>query len=47
VTTTIIFLLLLFSIIGLLAWGGISIVEQIQNLITFFQNLLADLPGIF
>lgn len=47
VTTTIIFLLLLFSIIGLLAWGGISIVEQIQNLITFFQNLLADLPGFF
>ncbi len=47
VITTIIFLVLLFTVIGLLAWGGISIVEQIQNLIDFFQNLLKDLPGFF
>lgn len=47
VITTVIFLLLLFSILGLLAWGGISIVEQIQNLITFFQDLLTDIPEFF
>lgn len=47
VITTIIFLVLLFTVIGLLAWGGISLVEQIQNLINFLQNLLTDLPGFF
>ena len=45
--TTLIYLLLLFSILGLLTWGGISIVEQVQNLIKFIQGLVTDLPGFF
>ncbi len=43
--TTIIYLLLFAVIIGLLTWGGISIVEQVQNLIKLIQSLIADLPG--
>ncbi len=43
--TTIIYLLLFGIIIGLLTWGGISIVEQVQNLIKLIQSLITDLPG--
>lgn len=45
--TTVIFLLLFAIIIGLLTWGGISIVEQVQNLIKLIQGLITDLPGFF
>ncbi len=39
VITAIIYLLILFSLIGLLTWGGITLVEQAQNLVTFLQNV--------
>jgi predicted PurR-regulated permease PerM len=45
--SVLIYLVLLLGILGLLTWGGISIVEQIQNLITFLQGLIGDLPGFF
>lgn len=45
--TTFLYLILLLTILGLLAWGGISIVDQVQNLIKFFENLLTNLPGFF
>jgi len=45
--TTILFLLLFAIIIGLLTWGGISIVEQLQNLIKLIQGMITDLPGFF
>jgi len=45
--TTILFLLLFAIIIGLLTWGGISIVEQVQNLIKLIQGMITDLPGFF
>ncbi len=45
--TTIIFLLLFAIIIGLLTWGGISIVEQVQNLIKLIEGLITDLPVFF
>ncbi len=45
--TTIIYLLLFLIILGLLTWGGISIFDQIQNLIKFLQGLVTDLPGFF
>lgn len=45
--TTVIYLLLFAIIVGLLTWGGISIVEQVQNLIRLIQNLITDLPGFF
>lgn len=41
----ILYILLFLVIIGLLAWGGISIADQVQNLIKFFQELSTDLGG--
>jgi predicted PurR-regulated permease PerM len=45
VVAAIIYLLMLFSLIGLLTWGGITLVEQFQNLVGFLQSALNDLPG--
>lgn len=45
--STLIYLLIFAMIIGLLTWGGISIVEQVQNLIKLIQSLIADLPAFF
>ncbi|MCX6053950.1 MAG: AI-2E family transporter [Chloroflexi bacterium] len=47
VVSTLIFLVLLLSILGLLTWGGISIVEQVQNLVSYLQGLIGDLPSFF
>lgn len=42
-----IYLLALFSLISLITWGGITLVEQIQNLIKFLQTAINDLPDFF
>lgn len=47
VVSTLIFVLLFLIIMGLLTWGGISIVEQIQNLVNYLQKLIVDLPNLF
>jgi predicted PurR-regulated permease PerM len=47
VVATLIFVLLFLIILGLLTWGGISIVEQIQNLVNYLQKLIGDLPTLF
>ncbi len=44
VITAIIYLLILFSPIGLLTWGGIALVEQAQNLVAFLQNAANGIP---
>lgn len=44
---TIIYLLLFTIIIGLLAWGGVSLIEQVQNLIKLIQGLITNLPTFF
>ncbi len=41
------YLLLFAAIIGLLTWGGISLVEQIQNLIKYIQQLITEIPAFF
>ena len=41
------YLLLFAAIIGLLTWGGISLVEQIQNLIKYIQELITQIPAFF
>lgn len=46
VVSTIIFVLLFLSVMALLTWGGISIVEQIQNLVNYLQKLIGDLPSL-
>lgn len=43
--STIIYLLIFLAVIGLLTWGGISIFDQIQNLIKYLQTIIGDLPG--
>ena len=45
VVSTILFVLLFLVVLGLMTWGGISIVEQIQNLVGYLQKLIGDLPG--
>lgn len=47
VVSTLIFVLLFLIIMALLTWGGISIVEQIQNLVNYLQKLIVDLPEFF
>jgi len=43
--STLIYLLIFLSVIALLTWGGISIFDQIQNLINYLQSIIGDLPG--
>ncbi|HNS63709.1 MAG TPA: AI-2E family transporter [Anaerolineaceae bacterium] len=43
-TTTIIFILILFALIGLLTWGGFSLVGQVQSLINFVQRQVDNFP---
>jgi predicted PurR-regulated permease PerM len=47
VVSTLIFVFLFLIVMGLLTWGGISIVEQIQNLVNYLQKLIVDLPTLF
>lgn len=47
VVSTLLFVFLFLLIMGLLTWGGISIVEQVQNLVAYLQKLLIDLPTFF
>jgi predicted PurR-regulated permease PerM len=44
VISTILFLLIFLMVIGLITWGGISIVEQVQNLLDYLQKLVGQLP---
>jgi predicted PurR-regulated permease PerM len=41
----ILYLLVQALLFGLLTWGGITLVEQIQNLIHFLQGAINDLPN--
>jgi predicted PurR-regulated permease PerM len=45
VAVNIIFLLLIAILVGLLALGGVSLVQQIQNLIVSIQDIVANLPA--
>src|SRR5512140_643977 len=42
----IIYLVFILILLGLLTWGGVGLVGQIQNLITAVQKYANDLPGI-
>ena len=46
-TVTLIYLILLLSFIGLLAWGGISLLDQVQSLISFLERTVANIPTFF
>jgi predicted PurR-regulated permease PerM len=47
VVSTLIFVLLFLIVLGLVTWGGISIVEQVQNLVKYLQTLIGGLPAFF
>lgn len=40
----ILYLLILIILIGLLTWGGVGLVQQVQNLITSVQGIVSNLP---
>jgi len=42
----IIYFLLVLILLGLLTWGGLTLVEQIQNLIRFIENNINRLPEL-
>lgn len=46
VVITIIYLLILFTVLGLLTWGGFAVVEQGQSLVNFIQKTVQNLPGL-
>ena len=45
-SVTLIYIVLVLSILGLLTWGGLTIVDQIQNLIRFIENNIDQLPDL-
>jgi predicted PurR-regulated permease PerM len=42
--TNIIYLLVVVVLVALIAWGGLTVVEQMQSLIRFLQTAILDLP---
>jgi predicted PurR-regulated permease PerM len=40
----VLYLFIVISLISLLAWGGVGLIQQVQNLISQIQAILADLP---
>lgn len=42
--TNIIYLVVVIVLVGLIAWGGLTVVEQLQSLVKFLQNAVRDLP---
>ncbi len=43
---TLIYIVVVLAILGLLTWGGLALVDQIQNLITFIQNNIDQIPQL-
>jgi predicted PurR-regulated permease PerM len=46
VSVNILYLIILALLIGLLAWGGVGLVQQVQNLITSVQDIVTNLPTL-
>ena len=45
-SVTLIYLIIVLALIGLLTWGGLALADQIQNLITFIENNIDQLPTL-
>jgi predicted PurR-regulated permease PerM len=43
---TLLYLVFVAALIALITWGGITIVNEVQNLVKFVSNLVTDLPTI-
>jgi predicted PurR-regulated permease PerM len=44
-TVTVLYLILLIVLFGSIAIGGLAVIEQVQNLISFLQNAIRGLPA--
>lgn len=44
ITVSIIYLFLIIILLGLMTWGGLAIVEQIQSLVIFLEDAVMNLP---
>ncbi|MDR3572810.1 MAG: AI-2E family transporter [Anaerolineaceae bacterium] len=42
---TIVYLILIVIVIGLLTWGGVTLIQQVQNLVYFLQNAINGIPN--
>jgi predicted PurR-regulated permease PerM len=45
-TVNLVYIIFIIVLVGLMIWGGIALVEQIQSLIGFLQNAINDLPDL-
>lgn len=45
-SVTIIYLIVVLILAGLLTWGGLTLGDQIQNLVNFVQNNIGELPRL-
>jgi len=45
-SVSIIYIIVALIILALLTWGGISLIEPVQNLINFIQNNINELPAL-
>lgn len=43
---SLLYLLIYLVLIGLLTWGGIALVNQVQSLIRFIESAIKDVPGL-
>jgi len=42
---TIVYLILIVIVVGLLTWGGLTLIQQVQNLVFFLQNTINGIPN--
>jgi len=47
VAVNIIYIVFILALLGLLTWGSVNLVGQIENLIALIQKYISDLPTIF
>ena len=43
--TNLLYLMVVILVVGVIAWGGLTVVEQMQSLIGFLQGAIVDLPA--
>lgn len=46
VLVSLLYLFIYAIVLGLLTWGGIALVEQVQSLIRFIESAIKDVPGL-
>ena len=42
---TLVYLIVIIILIGLLTWGGFALIQQVQNLVYFLQNVINGIPN--